>query len=77
MSEGLPSSPRVIVVGTSAAGKSTFAAALASRLGVPRIEMDALAWDRNRQMKPQQRFVDLVHDATDGDPGSWTEITAW
>lgn len=67
MSSGLPGSPRVIVVGTSGAGKSSFAAELASRLGVPRIEMDVLFWDRNWQPKPKEQFVALVRDATDGD----------
>lgn len=36
---------RINVVGTSASGKSTFAAALAARLDVPHIELDALHWE--------------------------------
>jgi len=36
---------RVHVVGTSASGKTTFAAALAERLHVPHIELDALHWE--------------------------------
>jgi adenylate kinase family enzyme len=35
---------RVAVVGTSCAGKTTFAAALAGKLQVPHIELDALHW---------------------------------
>jgi adenylate kinase family enzyme len=38
---------RVNVVGTSAVGKSTLAVALADRLGVPYIELDALHWEPN------------------------------
>jgi len=38
---------RVNVVGTSSAGKTTFARALAARLGVPHIELDALNWTAN------------------------------
>jgi adenylate kinase family enzyme len=38
---------RVNVVGTSAVGKSTLALALAERLGVPYIELDALHWEPN------------------------------
>lgn len=35
---------RVAVVGSTASGKSTFAARIATRLGVPHIELDALFW---------------------------------
>lgn len=36
---------RVRVVGNSGSGKTTFAAALATRLGVPRLELDEVFWD--------------------------------
>lgn len=35
---------RVVVIGSGGAGKSTFAAALADRLAVPHVELDALYW---------------------------------
>ena len=35
---------RVAVVGSTASGKSTFAAQAAARLGLPRVELDALYW---------------------------------
>ena len=38
---------RFVVVGTSGSGKTTFAAALAKRLGVPHVELDALHWEPN------------------------------
>lgn len=36
---------RIAVVGTSGSGKTTFSRALAARLGLPRIELDALYWE--------------------------------
>lgn len=38
---------RVNVVGTSSSGKTTFARALARRLRVPHVELDALHWEAN------------------------------
>jgi adenylate kinase family enzyme len=38
---------RVNVVGTSASGKTTFARALAERLNLPHIELDALHWEKD------------------------------
>lgn len=40
---------RINVVGTSGSGKTTFAAELAARLGVPHVELDALHWLANWQ----------------------------
>src|SRR5208282_1090204 len=35
---------RIVVVGTSGAGKTTLAKAIAARLAIPHIELDALEW---------------------------------
>jgi len=47
---------RIHVVGTSAAGKTTFAAALANRLGVPHVELDALHWEPGWTEAPDERM---------------------
>jgi adenylate kinase family enzyme len=65
----LPDSPRVVVVGTSASGKTTFAARLAASLGVPRVELDELFWGPDWQSKPAAEFVRLTEQATAG--GRW------
>lgn len=49
---------RVLVIGVSGVGKSTFAAALAERLGLPYVELDALHWGPN--WTPNDDFGDRV-----------------
>jgi len=38
---------RVVVVGVTGSGKTTFASALSKRLGIPLIELDAVYWQPN------------------------------
>ena len=57
---------RVNVVGTSAAGKTTFARALAARLAVPHIELDALHWEQGWTEAPAGVMRERVTRATDG-----------
>lgn len=57
----------IIVVGTSCAGKSTFARRLATHSGLAYIELDALYWGQAWQAKPQAEFRRLVSGATDAD----------
>lgn len=54
---------RICVVGVTGSGKTTFAAALADRLGVPHIELDALHWDPNWQEAPDDVFRQRVAEA--------------
>lgn len=58
---------RVVVVGTSGAGKSTFASALASALACPYIELDRLHWGPGWTPVSQDEFEQAVRDATEGD----------
>ncbi|MGH7332376.1 MAG: adenylate kinase [Candidatus Rokuibacteriota bacterium] len=50
-----PDLTRVVVVGTSCSGKSTFARRLANTLGVPCVELDALYWGPRWTPRPAFR----------------------
>jgi len=65
----LPPSPRVVVIGSSCAGKSTFARALAHARGCAHIELDELFWSAHWQPRPAAEFRSLV--ATSAGAGSW------
>lgn len=54
---------RVAVVGTTGAGKSTFARRLAAKLGAPHTELDALHWEAN--WTPAPDFAARVREALD------------
>lgn len=51
---------RVVVGGSTGSGKSTFARALADRMGVPLIELDAIRHGPNWTETPDDRFRELV-----------------
>jgi len=55
---------RIAVVGTSGSGKTTFADRLAARLGLPRIELDALHWQAGWVASDVDEFRDRVRRAT-------------
>lgn len=55
------------MVGTSGSGKSTVAAALARRLGVPHVELDALHWLPGWQERPKDEFRARLTEALAGD----------
>ncbi len=63
---------RAAVVGVTGSGKTTLAEALAARLGVPHVEMDALNWQRGWQPIERAEFRRRV-DAATAAPGWVTD----
>jgi adenylate kinase family enzyme len=62
-----PRLKRVIVVGTSCCGKTTFSTLLAEVLRCPNIELDALHRGPNCVAKPAHEFRGLVTEAVSQD----------
>lgn len=60
---------RVVVIGTSCAGKSTFASRLASELGTKHLELDAFHWEPNWKEAEREVFRARVGAAVEAD--SW------
>jgi adenylate kinase family enzyme len=58
---------RISVIGVSGSGKTTFAAALAARLGLPYVDMDALHWQPNWAMVELDHFRARVVAVAAGD----------
>jgi adenylate kinase family enzyme len=58
---------RVVVVGTSCAGKTTFAQSLADALNFPHIELDALHWQPTWVPRPADEFCALTAQALSHD----------
>jgi len=58
---------RVVVIGTSCSGKTTFAIQLADQLAFPHTELDVLHWLPDWQMRPLNEFRSLVNDVVEQD----------
>jgi adenylate kinase family enzyme len=54
---------RVVIIGTSCAGKTTLASNLAQRLGVRHIELDSIHWQSNWTPTPKEEFRSAVATA--------------
>ncbi len=61
---------RIVIVGTTSAGKSTLAQQIADRFGYHFIELDALHWEPNWQEAPLDIFRARVENATQAP--AWT-----
>ncbi len=62
---------KVVVKGTSGAGKSTFAAELANLLGVAYVELDALHHGPNWSAPSAEEFQARVREAMDAASAGW------
>lgn len=60
--DGLSGLSRVVVVGTSCSGKTTFARDLAARLQVPHVELDALYWLPGWVEREPDEFLVLIDE---------------
>ena len=58
---------RIHIIGPGGSGKTTLAAELASALGLPHIELDAIHWEENWQEPPRDIFREKVTKALSGD----------
>jgi adenylate kinase family enzyme len=58
---------RVIVIGSSGAGKTTLAKELSARLSIPHVELDSLYHRANWQPAGDEEFLASVRVATSGD----------
>jgi len=68
MQDQAPPTPgqRISVVGTSGSGKTIVGRAIADRLGIPFIELDALAWLPGWVNRPLAELRELVDERTRG-----------
>ncbi|MBO9666145.1 MAG: hypothetical protein J7501_04970 [Bdellovibrio sp.] len=57
------SNSRIVIVGTSGAGKSTFARKLSTKFGLKDIELDALFWGPNWTQAPESEFRKSIENA--------------
>ena len=58
---------RINVTGTSCSGKTTLARRISGRLGLPRVELDALFWGPGWTPVPDETFRSRVTEAVAGD----------
>jgi len=73
-----PPMNRIIIIGSSCAGKTTLARKLSAKLNMPHIELDQLFWLPEWKQRPQDEFRSLVSDAIAAERwiscGNFTEL---
>jgi len=60
---------KILVFGNSGSGKTTLASAIADRAGLPRLELDLMAWDRPGVRRPFDDSLNEVMGFIDAYPG--------
>ena len=60
----LPGAQRIALVGVTGTGKTVLADALAQRLNIPHLELDAWYWGPNWTVRPTAEFRAAVDQAT-------------
>ena len=69
---------RVVVIGTSCSGKTTFASQLADKLAIAHTELDVLHWLSDWQMRPLEEFRSSVKEVVQKDrwvvDGNYSEV---
>ena len=58
---------RIVVLGSSGSGKTAVARELATRLGVPHVELDALRFAEDWAEVPDEVFIERIAAFTEGD----------
>jgi adenylate kinase family enzyme len=69
--DSLSIGPRISIRGSTGSGKTTLGHTLRQRLGLPIVELDAIYWLPNWQVKPLDRFRTDVQAALDACPQGW------
>ena len=71
MHDRLSIGPRISIRGTTGSGKTTLGHILGQQLGLPVVELDAIYWLPNWQVKPFEQFRTDVQAALEACPQGW------